>query len=83
MFDMPSKLVPKGDQRLKHEQINQYEVAYKEANDSVKELAQTPKMIEAWTWAVIDQYKDCAVQIPGSMKEANDEFRSNESLDIG
>ena len=29
-------------------------------------------------WAVLDQCKDCAVQIPGSMKEANDEFRSND-----
>ena len=58
--------------------MNKHQIAYKEADDSVKGLAQTPKMIDAWTWAVLDQYKDCAVQIPGSMKEANDEFRSNE-----
>ena len=75
---MPSKFVPKSDQRLKREQINQYDVAFKEANDSVKDLAKTPNIIDAWTRAVIDQYKDCAVQIPESMKEANDEFRSNE-----
>ena len=77
-FDMPSKFVPKGDERLKHEQMNKHQIAYKEADDSVKELAQTPDIIDAWTWAVLDQYKDCAVQIPGSMKEANDEFRSND-----
>ena len=77
LFEMPSKFVKANDERLKLAQSNPHAIAYKVADDTVKTLAQKPAIIDAWTWAVIDQFKPHYVQVPTSMKDANDEFRCN------
>jgi len=80
MFNMPTKFVDDDDPRLKQIQNNTHEVVYKRKNNSVKSLAQTPAMIDAFTWLVIDQYQDHAVRIPASMQESNKDFRNNEGV---
>ena len=78
LFDMPTKFVAAGHPNLKAIQKNTHQIVYKRANDDVKSIAQLPEIIDAWTWAVIDQYKQHAVEIPKIMQESNDEFRTND-----
>lgn len=81
MFDMEAKFVPAGDPRLKEEQRNRHQIAYKLADPEVKKMAQTPAMIDAFTWLVLESYKPHCVKIPQSMSDATKEFRTNDGED--
>jgi hypothetical protein len=81
MFDMQAKFVAAGDQRLNLPQTNRHQIAYKVADPEVKKIAQTPAIIDAFTWLVLESYKPHAVEIPASMSEATQEFRSNDGED--
>jgi hypothetical protein len=76
----PTKFVHKDGPRLKQIQHNTHEVVYKRADDSGKTLAQTPAIIDAFTRAVLDKFKDHAVHIPESVQEANNQFGNNEGV---
>ena len=78
LFDMPTKFVDKDDPKLKQIQHNTHEIVFKKKDDGVKTLAQTPDMIDAFTWAILDAFQDHAVRIPESMQESNNQFRKND-----
>jgi hypothetical protein len=63
---------------LQQTQTNRHQIAYRVANPEVKKLAQTPAMINAFTWMVLESYRPHAVRVPMSMQEATDQFRSND-----